>query len=63
MNTGSTTTKCSVYRDEGALEPCHVVSSTIEHPDDMVHRFSSISAQVDYREELVRRFFTENLLP
>jgi len=63
MNTGSTTTKCSVYRDEGALEPCHVVSSTIEHPDDMVHRFSSISAQVDYREELVRRFFTENLPP
>lgn len=61
VNTGSTTTKCSIYSDTGALEPCHVTSRTIEHPDDMVHRFSSISAQVDYREQLVRDFFRECL--
>lgn len=61
INTGSTTTKCSIY----SIEDSGVISlscrRTIEHPDDMVHRFPSISAQVDHREELVREYFRENL--
>lgn len=61
VNTGSTTTKCSIYEDDGEGGLVHRVSATIEHPDDMIHRFESISAQVDHREVLVRRFFRENL--
>lgn len=61
VNTGSTTTKCSVYRDENGDWPVRVCSGTIEHPDDMVHRFSRISHQVDYREELVREYFAGSL--
>lgn len=56
INTGSTTTKCSFYSVEssGGVEP--LCGRTIEHPDDLVHRFRAISDQVDYREELVRKF-------
>jgi butyrate kinase len=61
INTGSTTTKCSVYSigQEGDIRS--VCGTTIEHPDDMVHRFPSISAQVDHREGLVRKYFSESL--
>ena len=63
VNTGSTTTKCSIYRNTGGETPEQLVSTTIEHPDDMIHRFSSISSQVDYREVLVRAFFEGSLPP
>ncbi len=61
INTGSTTTKCSIYSiaDSGGIG--FLCGKTIEHPDDMVHRFPSISAQVDHREDLVREYFRENL--
>ncbi len=56
INTGSTTTKCSFYSVEPSGESKTLCSKTIEHPDDMVHRFRTISDQVDYREGLVRQF-------
>ncbi len=61
INTGSTTTKCSIYSIGNSGEISLSRRKTIEHPDDMVHRFPSISAQVNHREELVREYFRENL--
>ncbi len=61
INTGSTTTKCSIYSDVPGERSSLVCSKTIEHPDDMVHRFHCISAQVDHREKLVRAFFNESI--
>ena len=60
VNTGSTSTKCSVYRgeDSGIVE---VASDCIRHPDDMIHRFPTIADQLDYREEVVRQFLEKNL--
>lgn len=60
INTGSTTTKCSIYAVSGD-EPVLHTEKTIEHPDDLFRRYSGISGQVDYREELVREYFQNNL--
>lgn len=60
INTGSTTTKCSFHSLPGAGECCLLCGTTIEHPDDMVHRFGRISDQIDHREELVRAFVDAN---
>jgi butyrate kinase len=60
VNTGSTSTKCSICQSEGD----HLVetaSDCIRHPDDLVHRFPTISDQLDHREELVRKFFDTHL--
>ena len=61
INTGSTTTKCSIYlvNDNTQLELCS--SETIEHPDNLFSRFPTISDQIDYREKLVKSFFTNSL--
>ncbi len=60
INTGSTTTKCALFRcDSEPTEP--VQKTTIEHPDDMIHKFATISSQVDYREQLVREYVKNNL--
>lgn len=60
INTGSTTTKCSLFRCDVEPDiPFHKM--TIEHPDDMIHQFATISSQVDYREELVREYVKNNL--
>ncbi|PIE51968.1 butyrate kinase [Candidatus Fermentibacteria bacterium] len=61
LNTGSTTTKCSIYRITSAGELDHYNSKTIEHPDDLYARYSTISGQIDYREELTREYFQNNL--
>ena len=61
INTGSTTTKCSIYSITNDNELDIFCSETIEHPDDLFNRFPGISAQVDYREELVREYFEKNL--
>ncbi len=61
INTGSTTTKCSIYSITNYKELNLFCNETIEHPDDMFSRFPGISAQVDYREELVREYFKRNL--
>lgn len=63
INTGSTTTKCSVYRACPEDDPALLHSTVIEHPDDMVHRFARISDQVDHRAELVGKWFEEILPP
>jgi len=60
INTGSTTTKCSIYSVSGD-EPALHTEKTIEHPDDLFRRYSGISGQVDYREEMVREYFKSNL--
>ncbi len=60
VNTGSTSTKCSIYHGEGD----HIieeVSECIRHPDDLVHRFPTIADQLDHREELVRGFLEKHL--
>jgi len=60
VNPGAMTTKCSLYAVSGfRLE--EIVSKTIEHPVKKILEFDVISAQVDYREELVREFLKENL--
>ena len=61
INTGSTTTKCSIHSvlPGGGLNLFH--SRTIEHPDDLYSRYSTISGQIDYREELTREYFQDNL--
>jgi butyrate kinase len=56
INTGSTTTKCSFFAVDAGEDPALLCGRTIEHPDDMVHRFASVSDQVDYREGLLREF-------
>jgi butyrate kinase len=61
INTGSTTTKCSIFSSEDNGEIEAVSCKTIEHPDDMIHRFPKVSDQVDYREKLVRDFFEHNI--
>ncbi len=61
INTGSTTTKCSVFSIDGNKELNLFCEETIEHPDDLFSRFPGISAQVDYREELVRDYFNKSL--
>lgn len=61
LNTGSTTTKCSIYHIENNKNVEVLCGRTIEHPDDMVHSFPGISAQVDYREKFVREYFESNI--
>ena len=61
INTGSTTTKCSIYFINSATELDLFSANTIEHPDDLFNRFPSISDQIDYREKLVRSFFDVTL--
>jgi butyrate kinase len=62
VNTGSTTTKCSLYRTAaGGLE--EIFRENIEHPDDMIHQFKRIADQADYREGLVRTLVEQNLPP
>lgn len=60
INTGSTTTKCSIYAVSAGELALHT-ENTIEHPDDLFRRYSGIPGQVDYREELVREYFQKNL--
>lgn len=60
INTGSTSTKCSIYRGEGE-RVVEVISECIRHPDDLVHRFPTIGDQLDHREELVRQFLEKHL--
>ncbi len=60
VNTGSTTTKCSLFRQKGNVIELST-ASVIEHSDDLIHRYQSISAQVDFREELVRNFIKGSL--
>lgn len=62
INTGSTTTKCSVFSIDDNNELNLFCGKTIEHPDDLFSRFPGIAAQVDYREELVRNYFS-SILP
>lgn len=61
INTGSTTTKCSIHSvlRSGDLSLFH--SKTIEHPDNLYSSFPTISGQIDYREELTREYFESNL--
>lgn len=61
INTGSTTTKCSIFSIDSSKELNLFSGKTIEHPDDLFSRFPGISAQVDYREELVRDYFNTSL--
>lgn len=60
VNPGATSTKCAFYqiiKDEIK----EIVTKTIEHSDKTINQFENVSAQVDYREELVRQFITKNL--
>ncbi|MBN2362623.1 butyrate kinase [candidate division WOR-3 bacterium] len=60
VNTGSTTTKCSLFKQNGdAIEI--ETASVFEHSDDIIHKYPTISAQVDFREELVRKFVDGSL--
>jgi butyrate kinase len=60
INTGSTSTKCSIYRGEG-IGVVETVNDCIRHSDDLVHRFPTIADQLDHREELVRKFLEQHL--
>lgn len=60
VNTGSTTTKCSLFKQNAdAIEI--ETASVFEHSDDLIHKYPTISAQVDFREELVRKFVNGSL--
>ena len=48
INTGSTSTKIAVYRDD---EP--IVEQTLSHPTDELSRFGNIIEQLDWRRELI----------
>jgi len=60
VNPGATSTKCALFQViEGGIE-C-IVSETIDHPDEIIAQFENISAQIDFREKLVRKFITTSL--
>ena len=61
VNPGATSTKCALYQLQGNEINC-VAERTINHPDEVIVRFNSISDQIDYREELVRKFIDESLI-
>jgi len=61
INTGSTTTKCAVYSVEAQGAVRVMLKATIEHPDNMIHQFPAISAQIDYRENHVKEFFRNSV--
>jgi len=55
VNPGATSTKCALY--EVVKENLKELSSdTIDHRSEILAKFKNISAQLDYREELVRNF-------
>lgn len=60
VNTGSTSTKCSIHRidPDGLTE---VTADCIRHPDTLVHTFPTVADQLDHREELVRAFLDKHL--
>ena len=60
INPGAMTTKCSLFEVHGKSVK-EIVSETIEHTTDKIKLFNSISAQVDYRDELVKKFMKKNL--
>ncbi len=60
VNPGATSTKCAFFqiiKDEIN----EIVFKTIEHSDKIINQFENVSAQVDYREKIVRQFIAENL--
>ncbi len=60
VNPGATSTKCAFYQIiENEIK--EIVAKTIEHSDKIINQFESVSAQVDYREKIVRQFITDNL--
>ena len=61
INTGSTTTKCSIHLVNDNTQLDLFSSKTIEHPDNLFSRFPTISDQIDYREKLVNDYFSKAL--
>ncbi|MBN1150249.1 butyrate kinase [candidate division WOR-3 bacterium] len=55
VNTGSTTTKCSLFKQNGDNVEVQT-SAVMEHSDDLIHKYPNIAAQVDFREELIQNF-------
>lgn len=55
VNPGATTTKCALYAVKNDVVH-EYASEGIEHPDNVINGFESISQQVDYREKSVRAF-------
>ncbi len=62
VNTGSTSTKCSIYRhDPSSPTPAPVADETIAHDDALLASFPGVSAQKDMREAAVREFLARAL--
>lgn len=60
VNPGSTSTKCAIYKIEDDKLIC-TASENIEHPEEDLNRFKSISEQIEYREEEVRKFIKKHM--
>ncbi len=61
INTGSTSTKCSLH-DVAGEKLTQAWSHQVDHPDDLFLRYPSISDQVDEREANVRQALPTALL-
>jgi butyrate kinase len=61
VNTGSMTTKCSIHDVSGETLQT-VWNHTVEHPDDLIHRFPTIGDQIDEREAQVKQQLPTDLL-
>lgn len=60
VNPGATSTKCAFYQIFNDKTDC-VAKKTIRHSDKVINKFKNVSAQIDYREKLVRDFIDEYL--
>ncbi|ADL11997.1 butyrate kinase [Acetohalobium arabaticum] len=60
VNPGATSTKCALYQLVDNEIDC-IAEEAINHPDEEIVEFDSVSDQVDYREELVRQFIDQSL--
>ncbi|MGI6727265.1 MAG: butyrate kinase [Anaerovoracaceae bacterium] len=59
VNPGSTSTKCSIFKIDGEKVVC-LAEENIEHSEEEIKRFNSISDQIDFREEEVRKFIKKH---
>lgn len=60
VNPGATSTKCALYEVADTQLRC-CAEQAVEHPDGLLAQFISISAQLDYRYELVNRFLAVSM--
>lgn len=60
VNPGATSTKCAFYQKiDNKIKS--IASQTIDHDDQTIEKFKSVSDQIDYRAEIVKEFIKNNL--